>query len=335
MSSLDVSVYQWLITLNCTSFFAALQHIETSLWVKTLSTYKIVIHPDNSEFSLEITEFIHIPIYVCDKGIWNRTVSHTLPFQRTFTENLIFVPLQTARFQSPMYVLIDLKKVCAIFYYLPLQKISVSCLFRLVASSFLPHIRQLQHILCQGYKKINEPSQERKVLWSIYAYDQYVGLRPLDKCKFYNEFKLLLTYDTMNHSRGSWSLCLSCICLLAMHTLICVTFSLPPGVGGWMRLLLVTLPGLFCLFFNMFNANNTLPELYFRLWMLCLQCVYAPSSFVSSQCFLIDLLVNVLFGLRLIDNQHYLGHVKHGQSTYSHCSWASLDLQNGQIILNA
>ena len=26
-------------------------------------------------------------------------------------------------------------------------------------------------------------------------------------------------------------MCLSCICLLAMHTLICVTFSLPPGVG--------------------------------------------------------------------------------------------------------
>ena len=47
--------------------------------------------------------------------------------------------------------------------------------------------------------------------------------------------------------RGSWSLFLSCICLLAMHTLICVTFSLPPGVGGWLRLLLVALPGLFCL----------------------------------------------------------------------------------------
>ena len=26
-------------------------------------------------------------------------------------------------------------------------------------------------------------------------------------------------------------MCLSCICLLAMHTLICVFFSLPPGVG--------------------------------------------------------------------------------------------------------
>ena len=42
-------------------------------------------------------------------------------------------------------------------------------------------------------------------------------------------------------------MCLSCICLLAMHTLICVTFSLPPGVRSWLRLLLVALPGLFCL----------------------------------------------------------------------------------------
>ena len=40
---------------------------------------------------------------------------------------------------------------------------------------------------------------------------------------------------------------LSCICLLALHTLVCVIFSLPPGVGGWLRLLLEALPGLFCL----------------------------------------------------------------------------------------
>ena len=32
-----------------------------------------------------------------------------------------------------------------------------------------------------------------------------------------------------------------------MHTLICVTFSLPPGVGDWLRLLLVAVPGLICL----------------------------------------------------------------------------------------
>ena len=36
---------------------------------------------------------------------------------------------------------------------------------------------------------------------------------------------------------------------LTMHTLICVTFSLPPGVGGWLRLLLVVLPELFYLSF--------------------------------------------------------------------------------------
>ena len=32
-----------------------------------------------------------------------------------------------------------------------------------------------------------------------------------------------------------------------MDKLICVIFSLPPGVGGWLRLLLVSLPGLFYL----------------------------------------------------------------------------------------
>ena len=46
---------------------------------------------------------------------------------------------------------------------------------------------------------------------------------------------------------GGWSLCLSCVNLLAMHTLICVAFSLPPGVRGGLRLLLVALPGLVCL----------------------------------------------------------------------------------------
>ena len=37
-------------------------------------------------------------------------------------------------------------------------------------------------------------------------------------------------------------MCLSCICLLAMHTLICVAFSLPPYVEGWLRLLIVAIP---------------------------------------------------------------------------------------------
>ena len=31
-----------------------------------------------------------------------------------------------------------------------------------------------------------------------------------------------------------------------------VTFSLPPGVRGWLRLLLVVLPGLFCWPFSIF-----------------------------------------------------------------------------------
>ena len=35
-----------------------------------------------------------------------------------------------------------------------------------------------------------------------------------------------------------------------MHTLICVPFSLPPGVGDWLRFLPVALPGLFCLPFD-------------------------------------------------------------------------------------
>ena len=47
-------------------------------------------------------------------------------------------------------------------------------------------------------------------------------------------------------------MCLSCNCLLGMHMLICVTFSLPSGVGDWLRLLLVALPGLFCLQFAPF-----------------------------------------------------------------------------------
>ena len=42
-----------------------------------------------------------------------------------------------------------------------------------------------------------------------------------------------------------------------MHTLICVTFSLPPGVGDWLRLLLVALPGLFYLPFC--NQNTLKP----------------------------------------------------------------------------
>ena len=63
-------------------------------------------------------------------------------------------------------------------------------------------------------------------------------------------YVLLLSFQHFDHlarGRGSWSLCLSCDCLLTMYTLICVIFSLPPGVRGWLGLLLVALPGPFCL----------------------------------------------------------------------------------------
>ena len=67
---------------------------------------------------------------------------------------------------------------------------------------------------------------------------------------FFCPFSILIT---LLGKEGAVFLRLSCICLLAMHTLICVTFSLPPGVGGWLQLLLVALPGLFCLpFFKVF-----------------------------------------------------------------------------------
>ena len=69
-------------------------------------------------------------------------------------------------------------------------------------------------------------------------------------------------------------MCLPCICSLAMHMLICVTFSLPPGVWGWLRLLLVTLPGLFCLpfFFQDKNTND---------FMTYLQCLILGILFYS------------------------------------------------------
>ena len=66
-------------------------------------------------------------------------------------------------------------------------------------------------------------------------------------------YVFLLSFKHFDHlawGRGNCSLCLSCVCLLAVHTLICVTFSLPPGVGGWLRPLLVARPGLFCLLFS-------------------------------------------------------------------------------------
>ena len=54
-----------------------------------------------------------------------------------------------------------------------------------------------------------------------------------------------------------------------MHTLICVTFSLPPGVRGWLRFLLVALPGFFCLPFfviiKLFLRTTCLDEVSIKL----------------------------------------------------------------------
>ena len=59
------------------------------------------------------------------------------------------------------------------------------------------------------------------------------------------------------------------MCLLAMHTLICVTFYLPPGIRGW---LLVALPGLFCLpFFMVFTTER---------FVLVLSCFFSHFSIV-------------------------------------------------------
>ena len=68
---------------------------------------------------------------------------------------------------------------------------------------------------------------------------------------FFCPFSVLITLL----GEESWSLCLSCICLLAMHTLICVTFSLPPGGRVWLRLLQLIAGGsswtfLFTFFFS-------------------------------------------------------------------------------------
>ena len=60
--------------------------------------------------------------------------------------------------------------------------------------------------------------------------------------------------------------------LLAMHTLICVTFSLPPGVGGWLRLLLVAFPGPFCLPFCMSRL----------LRLCCVESLFRDNSVTSS-----------------------------------------------------
>ena len=44
----------------------------------------------------------------------------------------------------------------------------------------------------------------------------------------------------------------SCICLFALYVLVFVIFSLPLGVGGWLRFVVVALAGLFYFFFFFF-----------------------------------------------------------------------------------
>ena len=76
------------------------------------------------------------------------------------------------------------------------------------------------------------------------------GLALLFVYAFFCPLSILITL--LGEEGASWSLGLSCICLLATHALICVTFSLPPGDRGWLQLLLVALPGLFYLPFSNF-----------------------------------------------------------------------------------
>ena len=56
---------------------------------------------------------------------------------------------------------------------------------------------------------------------------------------FFCPFSILITL------LGEEGACHCAYHTLAIHTLICATFSLPPGVRGWLRL--VALPRLFCL----------------------------------------------------------------------------------------
>ena len=49
--------------------------------------------------------------------------------------------------------------------------------------------------------------------------------------------------DHLAWERERWPLYLSCICLFSLHALIYVLFFLPLGVRGWLRLVIIALPG--------------------------------------------------------------------------------------------
>ena len=62
-------------------------------------------------------------------------------------------------------------------------------------------------------------------------------------CPRVSSFLLALHCDHLALGRGSWSVCFSCICLF-VRVSFC-HFSLPFGVGGWLRFVIVALHGLF------------------------------------------------------------------------------------------
>ena len=123
-------------------------------------------------------------------------------------------------------------------------------------------------------------------------------------CQFM--YLVIFLLDHLVWGRSSWSLCLLWIYLLAMHTFICVSFSLPPGVRDWLRLVLGALPWLFCLPFwgqnmgsdciiswsliifllnNAFNGNsirNCLPFFFCNHWIFIRFACHALSVEVQT-----------------------------------------------------
>ena len=79
--------------------------------------------------------------------------------------------------------------------------------------------------------------------------------------------------------------------LFAMHTLVCVTFSLPPGVGDWQQLLLTALPGLFCLTFS------SLPYLAYHFWCQSGAMENSEPHFGHLSGFNVDMLVKSILTL--------------------------------------
>ena len=79
-----------------------------------------------------------------------------------------------------------------------------------------------------------------------------------------------------------------------MHMLICVTFSLPPCVGGWLRFLLVALPGLFYLLFFGSCTLAYVDSYFLRL------CVFVYFHVESSIALLFVIVFSVPFSIVMI-----------------------------------